>query len=113
MVSDFSDPEAEFAMLRRIVQASGRPLSFSLLQSPLAPQSYKAMLAWLDEAVAAGLPMKAQVAPRAVGVLLGFELTLNPFSFHPTYQALASAAGRADRAPVRPRSSRPAAVRRP
>ncbi|QUD87623.1 N-acyl-D-amino-acid deacylase family protein [Phenylobacterium montanum] len=91
VVSDFSDPEAEFAMLRRIVQASGRPLSFSLLQSPLAPQSYKAMLAWLDEAVAAGLPMKAQVAPRAVGVLLGFELTLNPFSFHPTYQALAKA----------------------
>jgi N-acyl-D-aspartate/D-glutamate deacylase len=91
VVSDFRDPEEEFAMLRRIVEASGRPLSFSLLQSPLAPQSYKTLLAALADAVAAGLPMKAQVAARPVGVLLGFELTLNPFSFHPTYRDMAKA----------------------
>ncbi|MDR3506341.1 MAG: amidohydrolase family protein [Caulobacteraceae bacterium] len=89
VVSDFANPEAEFAMLRRIVEASGRPLSFSLVQSPIQPDSYKILLAALDDAVAAGLPMKAQVAPRPVGVLLGFELTLNPFSFHPTYRVLA------------------------
>ncbi|HEY2660156.1 MAG TPA: amidohydrolase family protein [Caulobacteraceae bacterium] len=91
VVSDFADPEAEFAMLRRIVEASGRPLSFSLLQSPIHPQAYKALLAALDDAVAAGLEMKAQVAPRPVGLLLGFELTLNPFSHHATYRELSKA----------------------
>ena len=39
-VSDFNDPEAEFAMLRRLVEASGRPLAFTLVQSPRGPRSY-------------------------------------------------------------------------
>ena len=91
VVSDFADPEAEFAMLRRMVEQSGRPLSFSLLQSPVHPQAYKILLAALEDAVAAGLPMKAQVAARPVGVLLGFELTVNPFTHHPTYREMAKA----------------------
>lgn len=89
VVSDFADPEAEWAMLRRIVERSGRPLSFSLVQSPRAPESYRVLLAGLSEANAAGLPMRAQVAGRAVGVLFGFELTMNPFSQHPAYQEIA------------------------
>jgi N-acyl-D-aspartate/D-glutamate deacylase len=91
VVSDFADPEAEFALLRRMVEASGRPLSFSLVQSPLQPQAYKDILAALHAAVEDGLPMKAQVAARPVGVLLGLELTLNPFSFHPTWAEIAKA----------------------
>jgi len=91
VVSDFADPEAEFAMLRRMVEQSGRPLSFSLLQSPVHPQAYKILLRALEDAVAAGLPMKAQVAARPVGVLLGFELTVNPFTLHPTYRDMAKA----------------------
>ena len=88
-VSDFNDPEEEFAMLRRLVEASGRPLAFTLVQSPRGPGAYKVLLAALADAVAAGLPMKAQVAARPVGVLFGLELTLNPFSFHPTYRDMA------------------------
>jgi len=88
VVSDFADPEAEWAMLRRIVERSGRPLSFSLVQSPRAPESYKLLLQRLEEANAAGLPMRAQVASRPVGVLFGFELTMNPFSQHPAYQEI-------------------------
>jgi N-acyl-D-aspartate/D-glutamate deacylase len=89
LVSDFADPREEFAMLRRIVEASGRPLSFSLVQSPRGPDGWKTMLSALSDATAAGLPMKAQVAGRPVGVLLGFELTLNPFSHTQAYQSIA------------------------
>jgi N-acyl-D-aspartate/D-glutamate deacylase len=89
-VSDFHpDPEAEFAMFRRIVERSGRPLSFSLAQSHQAPDSFRLILGALEAAVDAGLPMKAQVSPRAVGVLFGLDLTLNPFSAHATYKAIA------------------------
>jgi N-acyl-D-aspartate/D-glutamate deacylase len=89
VVSDFADPKAEFAMLRRIVEASGRPLSFSLVQSPLNGEGYKDLLASVEDAVAAGLQIKAQVAARPVGVLLGLELTVNPFSQWPLYKEIA------------------------
>ena len=90
LVSDFPDPVAEMAMLRRIVEASGRPLSFSLVQSPKAPEAWRTMLAGLEAANAAGLPMKAQVCGRPVGVLFGLELTLNPFSQSPVYGEIAA-----------------------
>jgi N-acyl-D-aspartate/D-glutamate deacylase len=103
-VSDFHpDPLEEFAMLRRLVEASGRPLSFSLAQNHAAPDSFRMLLGALSDAVDAGLPMKAQVSPRAVGVLFGLDLTLNPFSAHPAYQAIASL----------PLSERVAAMRAP
>lgn len=89
-VSDFADPEAEFAMLRRIVERSGRPLSFSLVQSPVQPRQYELLLQRLEQANDAGLPMKAQVCGRPVGILFGLELTLNPFSHHPAYREIAA-----------------------
>ncbi|MDJ0920009.1 MAG: amidohydrolase family protein [Henriciella sp.] len=88
-VSDFNDPQKEAAMLRRIVEVSGRPLSVSLAQSDVAPEGWRVLLGAIEQAVEAGLPMRAQVGPRPVGVLLGLELTLNPFSGHPVYQAIA------------------------
>jgi N-acyl-D-aspartate/D-glutamate deacylase len=88
VVSDFNDPAEEFAMLRRIVQRSGRPLSFSLLQSPRDPEQWRFMLEQMSEAKAAGLQIRAQVATRPVGVLFGLELTVNPFSSHPSYRAI-------------------------
>ena len=92
LVSDFHpDGLAELSMVRRIVEASGRPLSFSLVQSPHSPNGWKAMLAGLSAAVDAGLPMKAQVCGRPVGVLFGLELTLNPFSQNPVFGEIAKA----------------------
>ena len=88
-VSDFNDPQKEAAMLRRIVEASGRPLSVSLAQADVAPDGWRALLGAIETAAKDGLPMRAQVAPRPVGVLLGLELTLNPFSAHPSYAAIA------------------------
>ncbi len=88
-VSDFQQPAEEFAMFRRLVEKSGRPLSFSLAQSPRGPDSWKILLAALEQANDDGLPMKAQVAGRPVGVLFGLELTLNPFSQHETYREIA------------------------
>jgi N-acyl-D-aspartate/D-glutamate deacylase len=90
VVSDFNDPEAEFDMLQRIVARSGRPLSYSLLQSPRDPEQWRYMLERMSAAKAAGLQMRAQVATRPVGVLFGLELTVNPFSSHPSYRAIKS-----------------------
>lgn len=88
-VSDFAEPEEEFAMLRRIVERSGRPLSFTLAQSPRHPNQWRTLLERLSEANDAGLTMRAQVAGRPVGILFGLELTVNPFSQHATYGEIA------------------------
>ncbi len=89
VVSDFADPQRETAMLRRMVAESGRPLSFSLLQSDRGPEAWKMLLGWIDQCAADGLPVRAQVCGRPVGLLLGLSLTLNPFSAHPAYQEIA------------------------
>ncbi len=88
-VSDFAEPEEEFAMLRRIVERSNRPLSFTLAQSPRHPNQWRTLLERLSEANDAGLTMRAQVAGRPVGILFGLELTVNPFSRHATYGEIA------------------------
>jgi N-acyl-D-aspartate/D-glutamate deacylase len=89
MVSDFADPEAEFAMLRRMVAESGRPLTFSLVQSPRSAESWRGLMAAVRQANAEGLSIRPQVCGRPVGVLLGLELTLNPFLQHPAYKEMA------------------------
>jgi N-acyl-D-aspartate/D-glutamate deacylase len=77
-------------MLRRMVEVSGRPMSISLLQLETAPEAWRQWLGILADANAAGLPMKAQVAARAVGVLLGLDATLHPFCSHPSWREVAA-----------------------
>ena len=65
ILTDFdqsSSVDAEFAMLRRIVAGSGRLLSFSLEQKHRDPGGFRHLLDLTDQAVADGLPIKAQVA---------------------------------------------------
>ena len=88
VISDFTDAAAEMTMLRRMVTTSGRPLSFSLAQSDRNPDGWRNMLAFLDQCATDGLPVKAQVCGRPVGLLLGLTLTLNPFSAHPAWKEI-------------------------
>jgi N-acyl-D-aspartate/D-glutamate deacylase len=88
-ISDFNlpSPEEEFAMLGRLVRASGRPLSYSLAQSKSG--SWRKLLEMTAAANAQGLPITAQVAPRPIGVLLGLQGSRNPFWTCPAYLAIA------------------------
>jgi N-acyl-D-aspartate/D-glutamate deacylase len=88
VVSDFTDVDAEFALLRRMAAESGRPLSFSLVQS--RGSHWRRQLELLVAANADGVTMRAQVAPRAVGLLLGLQCTLNPFLTNPLYRQIAA-----------------------
>jgi N-acyl-D-aspartate/D-glutamate deacylase len=77
VVSDFGDVDAEFAIFRRMAAESGRPLSFSLVQT--VGDAWRRQLDLLTRANADGVEMRAQVASRAVGLLLGHDCTLHPF----------------------------------
>jgi N-acyl-D-aspartate/D-glutamate deacylase len=89
IVADFADVEGEFALLREMVEVSGRPMSISVAQNDAVPGQWRQLLDLIAEAVAAGLPMKAQVPPRAIGLLLGLQASFNPFASHPSYRPVA------------------------
>jgi N-acyl-D-aspartate/D-glutamate deacylase len=88
VVSDFKDLDDEFATMRRMVAESGRHLSISVAQSPVVPDQYRVLLDRITEANADGLPMTAQVATRAIGLLFGLQCTLNPFMTAPAYKEI-------------------------
>ena len=91
LITDFDDPDRTLALLRRMVERSGRPLSVSLLEGGYGPMTlrWREVLDWAAESTSAGLPIKAQVLSRAIGVMLGHELTLNTFYTCESYVKLA------------------------
>ncbi len=90
MISDFNQPDVatEFGMIRRIVEGSGRPLSLSLAQGHSSSNGWRKILELIENSSDAGLPIKAQVAPRPIGVLLGLQGTINPFITHTSFQPI-------------------------
>ena len=89
-VADFEDVEAEFALLLDMVRESGRPLSISTMQVDARPDGWRRLLELIREAAEAGLPVRGQVAARAVGVMMGLQSTTNPFVRTAAYQSLAA-----------------------
>lgn len=89
MVADFTDLDGEFALLREMVEVSGRPMSISVAQNDRSPNHWRRLLALIDAAVRDGLPMKGQVPPRAIGLLLGLQATFHPFVASASYKAIA------------------------
>ncbi|MCA9679410.1 MAG: D-aminoacylase [Kofleriaceae bacterium] len=94
-VSDFDmfvspdrfDPE--FDLLEDMAAVSGLPLSISLLQRVGATEQWRQVLARIERANAAGRRVRAQVATRGIGVILGLEATFHPFIGFPSYKAIA------------------------
>jgi N-acyl-D-aspartate/D-glutamate deacylase len=92
VISDFDDVEEEFAMLRRLVAISRRPMAITLLQRDNRPEEWRRLAAWIAEANSCGLPMLGQVLTRPTGILLGFEISQNPFVDRPSYREIAALA---------------------
>ena len=86
---DAPDPDTEFMMFRRIVEASGRPALISVTQRYHQPEVWRRVMQLAREAAADGLPMHTVVAPRPIGILFGLEGTQNPFSGCRTYRTIA------------------------
>lgn len=83
------DSPSQAKLHRKIAETSGRPVSFTLGQSPHEPDGWKFMLDELESAAAAGLDIRGQVLPRPSAVMMGLDLTLHPFALNPSYKAIA------------------------
>ena len=89
VVTDFDDPDEEFGMLERLAARAGRPLTLSLLQRESRPALWRDILSRITDANGSGRNMTAQVMGRPVGVMLGFEISQNPFLGRPSWTAIA------------------------
>jgi N-acyl-D-aspartate/D-glutamate deacylase len=88
VISDFPEFDTEVETLFEMMRRSGRPLSISLAQSSPG-DGYTRFFRVLDRAGAEGLEMRAQVAARGIGALIGLEGSVNPLAPSDTYRSVA------------------------
>ena len=86
--SDFEIETEELAWMTKLGQDTGRPVWFLLTDRPTDPVRWQRLMEGVRTARAQGAYVTAQVAGRPVGVMLGVDTALNPFSIRPSYQAL-------------------------
>jgi N-acyl-D-aspartate/D-glutamate deacylase len=79
----------DLPMMLRVAENTRCPISFLVSQHPRSPDRYRETLDDLAKANAKGIQVTAQVAARAVGLLLGLELSRHPFQTLPSYKAIA------------------------
>jgi N-acyl-D-aspartate/D-glutamate deacylase len=86
--SDFDIERDELAWMTQQSLQTGRPVWFLLTDRPTDPARWKRLMNGVRAARARGAHLTAQVAGRPVGVMLGVDTALNPFSIRPSYQEL-------------------------
>ncbi|HUN50728.1 MAG TPA: amidohydrolase family protein [Candidatus Sulfotelmatobacter sp.] len=84
--SDFGP--GEFEALRAAAAVAGRPLSCLLIQIDSDPDRWRETLAGIHAARRAGLDVNAQIGCRPIGIILGLEATIHPFTTHPLWRAM-------------------------
>ena len=89
IVSDFEDQDGEFGLFRRLADASARPVTITLLQSDARPDGWRDLLSQIKDANDAGLRITGQIRSRPTSVLLGLELSQNPFMGRPSDRGIA------------------------
>ena len=80
-------PEKEVAWMRRVSAATGRPITFALVQLDVDPDQWQRLFDLSEEAAAEGADLYPQVTARAPGVLLGLQ-TNHPWVNTPSFQEI-------------------------
>jgi len=70
----------ELDLIAQIARVSGRPVSYTVQQDSAAPERWRQLMERAATLQGEGLDVKAQVAPRPIGVLLGLQATANVFT---------------------------------
>jgi N-acyl-D-aspartate/D-glutamate deacylase len=80
---------SEFELVTAFARTSQRPVSYTVQQDIAAPERWRDLMALAETLHAEGLDVKAQVAPRPIGVLLGLEASANVFTPSRAYTKIA------------------------
>jgi N-acyl-D-aspartate/D-glutamate deacylase len=88
--SDFDNEAEELKWMTKLGQDPGRPVWFLLTDRPTDTVRWRRLMDGVHKARSEGAHVTAQIAGRPVGVMLGIDTALNPFTIRPSYQALLS-----------------------
>ncbi|MGE0223159.1 MAG: amidohydrolase family protein [Acetobacteraceae bacterium] len=84
--SDFDNEQAELAWMTKLAKETGRPVWFLLTDRPNDAERWRRLMSGVHEARKQGAMVTAQIAGRPVGVMLGIDTALNPFSIRQSWQ---------------------------
>ncbi|MBL4635353.1 MAG: amidohydrolase family protein [Kofleriaceae bacterium] len=94
-VSDFNMADGdeyfdkEFDIIETMLEAAGgASMSISTMQRDGSPDQWKWIFKRCQEANDKGHTLRCQVAPRAIGVMLGLQATFHPFIGFPSYKKI-------------------------
>jgi len=89
LTADDDFAAGELTLIRQLALTTGGRVSFTVQQTDEAPDRWKHIFGEVERMNADGLDVRAQVAPRPVGAILGFSTTTNPFILTPTWRRVA------------------------
>ena len=81
--------EGELWWLTQVAKDNNLPVAFALVQTDQTPETWRRLLAHLDETHAQGVPLYGSISGRATSMVLGFEGSLHPFVLNPLWQQIA------------------------
>ncbi len=89
MASDLTPAEKEFEWMIELSKETGLLITYALLQGMAEDVGWRKILDMTGKAAAEGANIRAQIAVRPAGLILGWASTVHPFYFHPSYKEIA------------------------
>ncbi|MDT5275181.1 MAG: hypothetical protein QOE48_4855 [Mycobacterium sp.] len=72
-----------------VAEDVGLPVSFTLVVGNTGDPTWPDAITMIEKANAAGGDVTAQLLPRPIGLIIGLQLTANPFVLYPSYREIA------------------------
>lgn len=90
MTSNHSQMEGELPWLTEVARRNRLPVAFALVQTDQTPDTWKRLLAALDETHRQGIPLYGAVSGRPASILMTWKGSMHPFMAHPLWPTLAA-----------------------
>jgi N-acyl-D-aspartate/D-glutamate deacylase len=89
MTSNHYQMETELPWMTQLARENNLPVAFALVQTDQTPDTWKRLLAALDETHRQNVPLYGAVAGRPAGILMAWLGSTHPFMAHPLWQQIA------------------------
>jgi len=86
--SEHTQVPKELQWMKVIAAETGRPVIFTLSQTDMMPELWKQVVGVLEEAASQDIPLFAQAAGRAIGIMMCWRGTAHPFATYPSWQTI-------------------------
>jgi N-acyl-D-amino-acid deacylase len=90
MTANHYQMEIELPWMTQLARDNNLPVAFALVQTDQTPDTWKRLLAALDETHKENVPLYGAVAGRPAGILMAWLGSTHPFMSHPLWQEIAA-----------------------